>query len=132
MKSLKGFLVVISGIALIITELCYAQPKDFKINNALLGFWRLDSRSTFWFLNITPKEKEILLFRSDGIIDFQIEGIKFARGEYKVIDSNRLNIRFYATHVQFGKNPEFMFSILGDELTITHGSEKAIYSKIKE
>jgi hypothetical protein len=88
-----------------------------------LGSWCLDGSSTFSFLGINPKEREILRFKSDGVVDFQIGSIKFAREEYKFIDLTFTRIQI--------RGKEYGFSISGDKLIITSGSDQAIYRRVE-
>ena len=113
--------VVILGVALLLGGTYYAQRLNAKTN--LSGSWCLDSSSTFSFLGINPREREILQFKSDGVVDFQIESIKFSREEYKFIDLTFTRIQI--------RGKEYGFSILGDKLIITSGPDKAIYRRLE-
>ena len=120
-RKITSVVVVILGITLLLGGTYYSQRLNAETN--LLGSWCLDSRSTFSFLGINPKEREILRFKSDGVVDFQIEGIKFAKEEYKFIDLTFTRIQI--------RGKEYGFSISRDKLTITSGSDRAIYKRLE-
>jgi len=121
MKKITTLVVVILGVTLLLGGTYYAKRLNAETN--LLGSWRLNSSSTFSFLGINPREREILQFKSDGVVDFQIESIKFSREEYKFIDLTFTRIQI--------RGKEYGFSILGDKLIITSGPDKAIYRRLE-
>jgi hypothetical protein len=120
-KKITTLVVVMLGVTFLLGGTYYAQRLNAETN--LLGSWCLDSSSTFSFLGINPREREILRFKSDGVVDFQIESIKFAREEYKFIDLTFTRIQI--------RGKEYGFSISGDKLIITSGSDQAIYRRVE-
>lgn len=77
---------------------CLKNEKPITTNNEsnsgqLVGYWRVLSSKNGSILVSNDPTSEILQFKSDGIIDLQIESIKYSRGRYS-LNNNQVTINF--------------------------------------
>ena len=94
------------------------------IKELLCGYWQLDSGSTASFLNIKPETSEFLNLLPDGNVYVQIEGIRWAKGTYELINFSQLKIDITASYKR-----NLMFTILGNKLVHTDKEGEARYNK---
>ena len=104
-----------------------SSTKLINIDSPLIGYWRtIPNLSIAHFANVEPMDRVILQFHKDGIVDVQLEAIEYMRGDFRIIDSNRIIIKLY-----HWRTPEqFTYSINNEELTLISYRGKSVYKKL--
>ncbi len=104
-----------------------SPPKQTAIDTSLLGYWQIEEKSsTTHFTNIEPWYHEIILFRKDGLLDVQIDAIKYMRGACDLVSPGLIWIKLY----HWPRPILFTYSISNGVLTLQSSNGKQVYSYI--
>jgi len=93
----------------------------------LIGFWGVFTSTNGSILVSNDPTSNILQFKTDWIIDLQIESIKYSRGRY-TINGNQIDIKF--NHIS--KSVTYQCHFDNDYLILQNSNEKIVLKKINE